>query len=87
MPLKEVINTRRFDFERASAAGGWMGNAAQGAPETVTPETLEYNIANFVYRCTRAHAWVCTGWGSQGRGRVSNQLPVRRRGRTFQVRW
>lgn len=46
MDLKEVINTGRFDFERASQAPGWL----QEARGTHVPETIEYGITSFTYK-------------------------------------
>lgn len=49
VPFAEVLNTRRFDFDRASAAPGWMA-VARGEE---LPETAEYGIASFVYHARR----------------------------------
>ncbi|MFZ6177545.1 zinc metallochaperone GTPase ZigA [Nannocystis pusilla] len=46
VPLTEVLNTRRFDFDRASQAAGWL-EEVRGEHR---PETLEYGISSFVYR-------------------------------------
>ena len=47
--LSEILNTGRFDFERASQNPGWM----QELRGQHTPETLEYGIGSFVYRTRR----------------------------------
>lgn len=47
--LKEVLNTRRFDFERAAQAAGWL-KELRGEH---TPETEAYGIKSFVFRARR----------------------------------
>ncbi len=46
VPLETILNTGRFDFERAANAPGWL---AELRGEHV-PETLEYGVENFVFR-------------------------------------
>jgi G3E family GTPase len=49
VPLTEVLDTKRFDFDRASEAPGWMA-VLRGDEQ---PETAEYGITSFVYRARR----------------------------------
>lgn len=46
VPLDRILDTHRFDFDRASSAPGWM-QELQGHH---VPETEEYGISSFVYR-------------------------------------
>nr|WP_315854212.1 zinc metallochaperone GTPase ZigA [Gemmata palustris] len=46
VPLAEILNTGRFDFDRASQAPGWMV-VLRGDERS---ETAEYGISSFVYR-------------------------------------
>jgi G3E family GTPase len=61
--LDQVLNTRLFDFEKASQAAGWI----KELQEEHTPETEEYGISSFVYRRNkpfhpeRFMAWM-EGW-------------------------
>jgi G3E family GTPase len=49
IPLKRILNTGRFDFEKAAQAPGWL-QELRGAH---VPETLEYGIASTAYRARR----------------------------------
>jgi len=49
VPLGEILDTGRFDFDRASEAPGWMA-VLRGQEQ---PETAEYGITSFVYRARR----------------------------------
>ena len=49
VPLPEIRDTKRFDFERASAYPGWT-QELQGIH---VPETEEYGMGSFVYRARR----------------------------------
>jgi len=49
IPLKRILNTGRFDFEKASQAPGWL-QELRGAH---VPETLEYGIASTAYRARK----------------------------------
>ncbi|GAB4515024.1 MAG: zinc metallochaperone GTPase ZigA [Anaerolineae bacterium] len=47
VPLNEVLNTGRFDFDQASTFEEWLSG------DVHTPETEEYGVSSFVYRARR----------------------------------
>lgn len=46
--LKELLNTNRFDFEKAYESSAWL-EALEHPEEHEDPEVLEYDISTFVY--------------------------------------
>ncbi|OKL35654.1 GTP-binding protein [Domibacillus mangrovi] len=57
VPLKHVLDTHMFDFDKASEGAGWI----KELNEEHVPETDEYGITSFVYRRNRpfhAERWM-----------------------------
>ncbi|MFS0788110.1 GTP-binding protein [Shouchella sp. 1P09AA] len=50
--LHVILNTGRFDFDRASESAGWLKELELGH-ENHTPETEEYGISSFVFERNR----------------------------------
>ena len=48
VPLKEIMDTKRFTMEDAANAPGWLQSMKNEGP--VLSESEEYGIQNFVYR-------------------------------------
>lgn len=48
---QEILNTKRFDFERVANSAGWLRELELGH-ENHTPETEEYGISSFTYSRT-----------------------------------
>ncbi|KAL7274483.1 hypothetical protein RUND412_002610 [Rhizina undulata] len=60
--VREIVNTGRFDFEKAATGAGWLrslhemtkrdgfGKEGSGSRLAPKPETEEYGISSFVYR-------------------------------------
>jgi G3E family GTPase len=65
-PIDKILNTGRFDFEKAREHALWFKELH--APADHKPETLEYGIRSFVYRARRPfdpalfHAFLNTSW-------------------------
>ncbi|WP_026120942.1 zinc metallochaperone GTPase ZigA [Paraburkholderia kururiensis] len=51
VPLSEVLNTKRFDFDAASSAPGWLASLNEHGH--THSEADEFGIGNFVYRARR----------------------------------
>ena len=49
IPSNQILNTKLFDFEKASLSAGWIKELSGNH----TPETEEYGITSFVYRRAR----------------------------------
>lgn len=47
--INDILDTGRFDFEKASNSAGWIKELTEGGHEAHTPETEEYGISSFVY--------------------------------------
>ncbi len=49
VPIAKLLNTQRFDFDKAEQAAGWL-QELRGSHQ---PETEEYGISSFVYQARR----------------------------------
>merc|ERR1712151_395903 len=49
VPMNKIINTGKFDFDKAMQMDSWM----QRARYDIQPETEEYNITSFIYTAYR----------------------------------
>lgn len=47
VPVREIINTKSFNYEEAEASAGWIEELNKPIH---TPETEEYGISSFIYR-------------------------------------
>lgn len=47
--INDILDTGRFDFEKASNSAGWIKELTEDGHEAHTPETEEYGISSFVY--------------------------------------
>ena len=52
IPMSELLDTGRFDFDKAYSSAAWM-DALEHPEEHDDPEVLEYDIATFVYERRR----------------------------------
>ena len=53
VPLEEVLDTKRFDFDAASSAPGWLASLEHGHGHDHNGEADEFGIGKFVYRARR----------------------------------
>lgn len=66
VPLNKILNTGRFDFEKAQQHPVWFKELYGFANHV--PETEEYGVSNFVYRARRPfdpqkfHAFITSSW-------------------------
>lgn len=50
--IEKILNTNKFNYEKASMSAGWLKELEQGGHYNHTPETEEYGISSFVYKRT-----------------------------------
>ena len=48
--ISEIVNTRLFNFEKATKSPLWVKELESGGHHTHTPETQEYGVSSFVYQ-------------------------------------
>ena len=51
--IDEILDTHRFDFEKASVSAGWLAELDKDEDEEEEGETEEYGINSFVYNARR----------------------------------
>jgi len=51
IPASEIMNTGKFDFEKAQNSAGWVAELAKNGQHT--PETEEYGFSSFVFKDQR----------------------------------
>ena len=50
VPLERILNTQRFDMDKAQKSAGWLAELAKPAH---TPETEEYGVSSLLFRAQR----------------------------------
>jgi len=50
IPLENILNTKRFNYDKMMRSPTWVKELNRGANSEHTPETEEYGISSYVYR-------------------------------------